>query len=593
MKRWFRRLSLKLKLFSPVYLGIILSISIITAFSISKSSRNIHESVERNLTMEVHTLMKMMEREHALKQETVEKNLRVAHSIFYNRDLKISDEKINMIATNQITRRSHLVEVNEWYLGDEKLHSNSGFVNDVVSLVGGTVTVFQKIDNGFLRISTNVLKNDSTSAEGTFIPNNSPVAKAIERGKTFYGRAYVVNDWYITAYEPIYNDGKLAGILYVGDQEKDLDELRDILYGLKIGKNGFPFIFDEEGTMIIHPSAECENWQDRPFIQEILKTKNGILKYTNGDKHNKQIVAYNYFDGFKLYVAASMSLTEETRGLNNELIFSSTATAIIFIILLSFLVYFFTTDNIHKFLKQLEVSNRQLASARVALQQTEKLAHMGQLSAGIAHEVNNPLGIILMHAHLVKEEVDKKSQIYSDLDLIANQADRCKNILSGLLNFARNNKVKASEVTVSQLFTNAVNSVVIPAGMKVNVKHQKEDLLVKLDPEQINQVLTNIIKNAVEAMKGSGEINIVTENGHHDARFSIQDNGPGIPQENLNKLFEPFFTTKEMGKGTGLGLAVCYGIIKMHKGQITVESNADPKKGKTGTKFTITLPLAD
>ncbi len=185
MKRWFRRLSLKLKLFSPVYLGIILSISIITAFSISKSSRNIHESVERNLTMEVHTLMKMMEREHALKQETVEKNLRVAHSLFYNRDLKISDEKINMIATNQITRRSHLVEVNEWYLGDEKLHSNSGFVNDVVSLVGGTVTVFQKIDNGFLRISTNVLKTTITSAEGTFIPNNSPVAKADRQEKPF------------------------------------------------------------------------------------------------------------------------------------------------------------------------------------------------------------------------------------------------------------------------------------------------------------------------------------------------------------------------------------------------------------------------
>lgn len=593
MKRWFKRLSLKLKLFSPVYLGIILSISIITAFSISKSSRNIHESVERNLTMEVHTLMKMMEREHALKQETVEKNLRVAHSLFYNRNLKISNEKINMIAINQITKEKHLVEVNEWYLGDEKLHSNSGFVNDVVSLVGGTVTVFQKIDNGFLRISTNVLKNDSTSAEGTFIPNNSPVAKAIEQGKTFYGRAYVVNDWYITAYEPIYHDGELAGILYVGDKEKDLDELRDILYGLKIGKNGFPFIFDEEGTVIIHPLAECENWQDRPFIQEILKTKNGILKYTNGDKRNKQIVAYNYYDGFKLFVAASLSLTEETKGLINELIFSSVVTAVIFIILLSFLVYFFTTENIHKFLKQLEVSNRQLASARATLQQTEKLAHMGQLSAGIAHEVNNPLGIILMHAHLLKEEVDEKSQVYSDLDLIANQADRCKNILSGLLNFARNNKVTMSDVPVKQLFTNALNSVMIPDGVKVKVQHQKENLVVKLDSEQINQVLTNIIKNAVEAMKGSGEITIITENGHHNAKFSIQDNGPGIPRENLNKLFEPFFTTKEMGKGTGLGLAVCYGIIKMHKGQITVESNADPKKGKTGTKFTITLPMAE
>jgi len=592
MKRWLKRLTIKLKLFLPVYLGIILSISIITWFSISKSTQNIHESVEETLRMEVHTLQKMMARERALKLENVSKNLKVANKVFYSKNFETGERDIRIYAINQITKRKHAVNVKEWFLDGKELHNDNGFINEIVELVGGTVTVFQKIDSGYMRISTNILKSDSTSACGTYIPFDSPVAKAIARGETFYGRAYVVNDWYITAYEPIYLNNELLGILYAGDKEKDLDVLRGILYGLKIGKSGYPFVFDEEGTMIIHPEAEGENWKHKEIIQEILCNRKGIIKYQNGGG-DKQIIAYSYFDGFRFFVAASMSLTEETKDLILQLAISSVITALIFIVLLSFLVYFFTTGNIHTFLKQLEVSNRQLASARAAMQRNEKLAHMGQVSAGIAHEVNNPLGVILMHAHLLKEEVQKDSQIYEDLELIASQADRCKSILSGLLNFARNNKVKLGEITVSQLVRNALNSVVIPSGIQITADYENENQMISLDIEQMNQVLTNLLKNAVEAMNGKGMIRISAGKYHHQLKIVISDNGPGIPKENLEKLFEPFFTTKEMGKGTGLGLAVCYGIIKMHKGQISVESNADPSEGETGTTFTIGLPLSE
>ena len=111
-----------------------------------------------------------------------------------------------------------------------------------------------------------------------------------------------------------------------------------------------------------------------------------------------------------------------------------------------------------------------------------------------------------------------------------------------------------------------------------------------LDSEQMMQVLTNLVKNAIDAMPGEGEININLEDTLSDVSINIQDSGTGIREEDRAKIFEPFFTTKGLGHGTGLGLATAYGIVKMHKGQITVESNTDSTKGPTGTKFKIVLP---
>lgn len=250
----------------------------------------------------------------------------------------------------------------------------------------------------------------------------------------------------------------------------------------------------------------------------------------------------------------------------------------------------FAIEKMNSFINELETTNKKLANTKEALKQSEKLASMGQLSAGIAHEVNNPLGVVLMYSHLLMDEVDKKSDFYSDLQMIASQADRCKNILSGLLNFARKNEVVFKEVNIRELIDTFLNEIIIPDQIKFDVKFVYDNYLAFFDPDQIIQVLTNFIKNGIEAMKGEGEISITVAGNVNQVEFIIEDNGPGIASENLDKLFEPFFTTKAIGKGTGLGLAVCYGIIKMHKGRINVSSNDDPSKGKTGTVFTIVIP---
>ncbi|MBP7496046.1 MAG: 4Fe-4S binding protein [Bacteroidales bacterium] len=251
----------------------------------------------------------------------------------------------------------------------------------------------------------------------------------------------------------------------------------------------------------------------------------------------------------------------------------------------------FTIEKLHNYIKQLNISKEKLSSVRAALMQSEKLAHMGQLSAGIAHELNNPLGIITMYSNILLDECAEDSQLRKDLNLISEQANRCKNIVGGLLNFARKSQVNYTEINVISLINHCINSVIIPENVKINIITDLTDTNINVDKEQMTQVFTNLIKNAIEAMPEGGNITIRIEQKDNDFIFSVKDSGIGINKEHLDKnIFEPFFTTKKVGKGTGLGLALIYGIIKMHKGTITVESNADPAEGPTGTTFKITIP---
>ena len=248
-----------------------------------------------------------------------------------------------------------------------------------------------------------------------------------------------------------------------------------------------------------------------------------------------------------------------------------------------------TIEQLKRAVKELAVSNDQLATAQEALMQSEKLASMGQLAAGIAHEVNNPLGVVLMYAHLLIEECDKKSQLYEDMVMIVEQADRCKKIVSGLLHFARQNKVMLQATDLGDLVERGLRAMPPPDGITVDVRHEAADRAAEVDRDQIIQVLTNLLSNAYAAMPQGGKAVVWTRGDAERIQLGVTDTGVGIPKENLSKVFEPFFTTKQIGMGTGLGLAVAYGIVKMHRGDIDVQSNADPATGNTGATFTVTL----
>jgi iron only hydrogenase large subunit-like protein len=250
----------------------------------------------------------------------------------------------------------------------------------------------------------------------------------------------------------------------------------------------------------------------------------------------------------------------------------------------------YAIEKLHSSLKDLNISNEQLASTQQALRQSEKLASMGQLSAGIAHELNNPLGVITMYTNILKDETPPDSPIYKDLQLIVEQAERCRGIVGGLLNFARKNQVFLVETNMVEFVKRSIDSIIHPDNITIKVENTLSDPIARIDKDQMMQVLTNLEKNAVEAMPKGGTLKITLTGSDHEVIMAISDTGVGIPEENMEKIFTPFFTTKEVGKGTGLGLPLIYGIVKMHRGQVQVTSNADPWKGETGTTFTIKLP---
>ncbi len=249
----------------------------------------------------------------------------------------------------------------------------------------------------------------------------------------------------------------------------------------------------------------------------------------------------------------------------------------------------YSIEKLHNSIEELNTSNKELADTKQALKQSEKLASMGQVSAGIAHELNNPLGIINLYSSVLKEELEKGSEIYEDIKIIDEQAERCKKVVGGLLNFARKNQVKLTETNIIKFIKHSFESLLKPDYIELELIQNIENPMIGIDTDQMMQVFTNLEKNAVEAMPEGGKLTIELKEKGENLIIKISDTGTGITEDNLEKIFTPFFTTKESGKGTGLGLPLVYGIIKMHKGKINVKSNTDSSKGQTGTTFKITL----
>ncbi len=250
----------------------------------------------------------------------------------------------------------------------------------------------------------------------------------------------------------------------------------------------------------------------------------------------------------------------------------------------------YAIEQLKRTVGDLAASNAELASARDALTHSEKLATMGQLAAGIAHEVNNPLGVVLMYAHLIRERCAENDGMREDISMIVEEADRCKKIVSGLLNFARQSRIVRQPCDIRDVVERAVKAAHVPSRLRLSLVERLDNPVAEIDRDQLTQVLVNLLTNAEAAMPQGGAITVDMHDTDRELEVSVQDTGAGIPKENLSRIFDPFFTTKQIGQGTGLGLAVSYGIVKMHSGDIAVETNTDPDTGPTGSRFTVRLP---
>ncbi|HEY44192.1 MAG TPA: HAMP domain-containing protein [Anaerolineae bacterium] len=399
----------------------------------------------------------------------------------------------------------------------------------------GTATIFQ--DD--VRISTNVRNTDGSRAIGTRV-SEEVYNQVVKEGIPWIGRAYVVNDWYITAYEPIRNiNNEIIGILYVGElEQKYVDIQRQTVLAF--------LAITLLGTLAAMTLAYVLSRRISIPIKELAFA-------------SKEIAAGNL--DAEVVIKASDELGDLAEA------FNAMASA----------------------LKERDKQLREFTQSRIM--ESERLALIGQIAANVAHELNNPLQGIVTYSHLLLEKMPDENSATSSLQKIVTQANRCRDIIRGLLDFSRQRKPDKTICDINSVIEECVALVENQAlfhNIKITKQFEENLPKVVVDPSQMQQVFMNMIINAAEAIEESGQLNLETRYNPDQELFeiAITDTGHGIPEEDMEKLFDPFFTTKEVGHGTGLGLAISYGIIKEHKGTILVETAV----GK-GTTFLIRLPV--
>lgn len=249
-----------------------------------------------------------------------------------------------------------------------------------------------------------------------------------------------------------------------------------------------------------------------------------------------------------------------------------------------------TGDEFEHLVASLNDMIKELNKRNEELVQAKKMASLGRLTSGVAHELNNPLNNISTSVQILLEEFGQGDPEYQKELLIGaeKQVDRARNIVKALLEFSRERTLKVKTVNFIDLINEAIKSIKreVPANVKLEVD-VPADIQANLDPDRIQRVLINLILNALHAMQAGGTLSIKAkkEDNQKEFCFQVQDTGCGILQENITRIFDPFFSTKDVGKGSGLGLSIVYGIIDQHRGRIKVAS----QEGE-GATFTVFLP---
>jgi two-component system NtrC family sensor kinase len=416
----------------------------------------------------------------------------------------------------------------------------------------GTVSLFLRD----VRIATNVMSTAGRRAIGTRV--SSPVAQAVlERGQRWDGRAFVVNGWYVASYEPIRDgSGAIVGILYAGLLEQPFLAARTevMLTFLVVCVVGLVVVF---GLTYLLTRTAIRPLEEMAAATRRIAAGHLDVRVTTGAHDEIGVLATSFNTMLDALQAMKRELEDWARTLENKV----------------------------------QERTDELVAVQARMAQSEKLASIGRLAAGVAHGINNPLGGVLTLTMLALEDCGEHHPLRADLETVVKQALRCREIVKGLLDFSRQTDARASKLSANPIVDSTLSLLERQAifyNIKTVRRFQDDLPPVFVDPGQLQEVIINIVLNAVDAMEEKGVLTVetATDPDRHWVVIRISDTGKGIPPGIVPLIFEPFFTTKKVGQGTGLGLAIVHGIVTGAGGTVNVIS----KPGQT--TFTVRLPVA-
>lgn len=564
-------------------------------------------------------------------QQEMQSLVDLAYTLINEQQRQLKEGKISL-QTAQNSARNSLKTVSIGSSGYLFAINTDGLLTSHPAIEGENVIDAQDEQGRFFirELIEQALDSDPREVNYTIYPwRNEALGDKYPREKIVAFRYCPQWDWIVAAggyLDETYEDPKF--------RDRALKTLAAQIKSKKVGKTGYIFCMDGSGTLTIHPDSEGRNISTardseyRPFIAEMLEKKDGWIRYpwrNKGEKKERmKIVRYRYFQPWDWIIAVG-SYEEEFYQAANALkwriathVFLLPLIIGLIAALLVFIASKVLTDPIHEMItvirrvkqgrldEQVPVASHdelgELAIAfnrmtriirknkemEAALAQQGKMASLGVLSSGVAHEINNPLGVILGYAGYLEKKIPETDPNYTFINEIKRESKRCKKIVQDLLSYARTPKPVIESTDLNRLLRQIIDF----AGNHTDLYHIAiiQDLsehlpLVPADGDQLRQVAINLLLNAGAAIPEGGEIRVSTIlDEDHYIRIEVADNGEGISEDNLEKIFEPFFTTK--ARGTGLGLAITKQIIDMHQGEIFIDSEVG-----RGTTVVIRLPL--
>ncbi|MEL7097346.1 MAG: cache domain-containing protein [Pseudomonadota bacterium] len=447
-------------------------------------------------------------------------------------------------------------------VGGVLLNGNLGFIDTINALVfdegaTGTATLFLED----VRVSTNVRLFEDVRAVGTRV--SAEVRRAVlDEGRTWLNRAFVVNDWYISGYLPLQDSfGENIGMLYVGFLEAPFTVAKRNGFLTVLG--AFIFVLLVSAPLFLRMAKGIFAPLER-MTHIMLLVRRGNLSARNGDMSGSGEIGE-----VARHLDDLLNQVQERDEDLNERVEQRTA--------------------------ELRESNAKLEETFRQLVMSEKLASIGEITAGVAHEIGNPVAVIQGNVDVIRDSLDVgQTDVGTELSLIDRQVGRIQTIVSKLLRFARPGEFADLEQTISvspvvRDCLELVDHLITRANIEVETQLEAT-VHVRIDPGELQQVMVNLIMNGVQAMEGAGSLTVSTRDAKQDGALgvliTVADTGPGIAPDRLNEVFDPFFTTKQ-SEGTGLGLSISQTLIQRANGIITATN-----RRRGGARFEIWLPAS-